>query len=395
MSHRRAFLQRIAALPLFARIPAFAAGPARRDYFGELGVRTFINAAGTFTTLTASLMPPEVMQAMEYASHSYVPLMELQDKVGERIASMIGCEAAMVTAGAASALTCGTAACVAGTDQKAILQLPDVTGLKTEVIIQKSHRYGYDHAVRSVGVRMVEVETAAELERAVSPKTAMMLFFNDADPKGQIKAAEFVALGKKHNVPTFNDAAADTPPVENLSKYTKMGFDLVTFSGGKGIRGPQSAGLLLGRRDLIQAARLNTSPYSDTVARGNKVNKEEMLGMLVALEMFMKRDHAAEWKEWERRTRIISDAVRDVPSAQTEIWVPDIANHVPHLKIRWDKARVALDPREVMKQLRAGKPSIEANPGTNEQELVIGVWMLQPGEAEIVARKVREILKAG
>jgi D-glucosaminate-6-phosphate ammonia-lyase len=394
MSHRRAFLQRIAALPLFTRIPAFAAAPARRDYFSDLGVRTFINAAGTFTTLTASLMPPEVMEAMQYASRSYVPLMELQDKVGERIASLIGCEAAMVTAGAASALTCGTAGCVTGTDQKAILQLPDVTGLKSEVIIQKTHRYGYDHAVRSVGVRMVEVETVAELERAVGPKTAMMLFFNDADPKGQIKAAEFVALGKKHNVPTFNDAAADAPPVENLSKYTKMGFDLVTFSGGKGIRGPQSAGLLLGRRDLIQAARLNTSPYSDSVARGNKVNKEEMLGMLVALELFMKRDQAAEWKEWERRTRIISDAVRDVPSVQTEVWIPEIANHVPHLKIRWDNSRVAHDPREVMKRLRDGKPSIEANPGTNQQELVIGVWMLQPGEAETVARRVREILKA-
>jgi L-seryl-tRNA(Ser) seleniumtransferase len=392
MSHRRAFLQRLAALPLFAGRPAFAAR-AKRDYFAELGVRTFINAAGTYTTLTASLMPPEVVSAIEYASHNYVPLLELQDKVGERIASLIGCEAAMVTSGAAGALTCGTAACVAGADQKAIQQLPDLTGLKSEVIIQKSHRYGYDHAVRAVGIRMVEVETAEELERAVSPKTAMMLFFNDADPRGQIKAADFVALGRKHNIPTFNDAAADTPPVENLSKYTKMGFDLVTFSGGKGIRGPQSAGLLLGRRDLIQAARLNTSPYSDSVSRGCKVNKEEMLGMLVALELFMKRDHAADFKEYEKRTRIISDAVRDVPSVQTEVFVPEIANHVPHLKIKWDQSRVSVSPREVMKQLRGGTPSIEANPSTNNEELVIGVWMMQPGEAQVVARRIREILK--
>jgi L-seryl-tRNA(Ser) seleniumtransferase len=394
MSHRRAFLQRIAALPLFAGRPAMAAS-SKRDYFSELGVRTFINAAGTYTTLTASLMPPEVVQAIEYASRNYVPLIDLQDKVGERIASMIGCEAAMVTSGAAGALTCGTAACVAGSDRRAIEQIPDLTGLKSEVIVQKSHRYGYDHAVRAVGIRMVEVETAEELERAVNPKTAMMLFFNDADPRGQIKAAEFVALGKKHNIPTFNDAAADAPPVENLSKYTKMGFDLVTFSGGKGIRGPQSAGLLLGRRDLIQAARLNTSPYSDSIARGCKVNKEEMLGMLVALELFMKRDHNADFKEYEKRTRTISDAVRDVPTVQTEVWVPEIANHVPHLRIVWDQARVAISPREVMKRLREGKPSIEANQSTNDRELVIGVWMMQPGEAQIVAKRVREILRAG
>ena len=203
----------------------------------------------------------------------------------------------MATSGAAGALTCGTAACVAGKDQKAILQLPDVTGLKSEVIIQKAHRYGYDHAVRTTGVKMVEVETADDLERAAGPKTAMMLFFNDAQGRGKIGNADFVALGKKHNIPTFIDASADVPPVENLTKYTKMGFDLVTFSGGKGIRGPQSAGILAGRRDLIEAARLNTSPYSDTIARGMKVNKEEMLGMLAAIERFVSMDHAAEQKE--------------------------------------------------------------------------------------------------
>jgi L-seryl-tRNA(Ser) seleniumtransferase len=376
-------------------VPAAAlAKPKKRDYFAELGVRTFINAAGTYTALTASLMPPEAVAAWEYASKYYVALGELQDKVGERIASMLGCEAAIVTSGAAGAMTIGTAACITGTDSKAIRQIPDLTGLKNEVIIQKEHRFAYDHAVRSTGAKLIEVETAADLEAAVNPQTAMLMFYNAGEPDGQIKGPDFVALAKKHNVPSFNDASADTPPLENLTKYIKMGFDLVAFSGGKGIRGPQSAGLLLGRKDLIQAARLNTSPYSDSLARGMKVNKEEMLTMLVALEVYMNKDHDAEWKDWERRIKTITDAVRDVPSIRTETFVPEIANHVPHLKIQWDPEQVKIKPSEVMKQLRDGRPSIEANPLTNAKELVIGVWMMQPGDAEIVARRVRAILKS-
>ena len=220
MSLRRTFLQRMAAMPLMsAFVPGSSVAAARsRDYFAELGVRPFINAAGTYTTLTASLMPTEVTDAIVSASMQFVPLMELQDKVGEKIAAMLGSEAAMVTSGAAGALVCGTAACVTGDNNAAILQLPDLTNLKSEVLIQKSHRYGYDHAVRAVGIKMIEIETADELDRAVSSNTAMMLFFNDADPRGKINAAQWVALGKKHKVPTFVDASADVPPVENLTR---------------------------------------------------------------------------------------------------------------------------------------------------------------------------------
>ena len=239
MFDRRRFLQSVSALPFASKIGL--AAPAKRDFWKELGIRPFINAAGTYTTLTASLMPPEVVQAFNFASKQFVPLIELHDAVGKRIAELIGCEAAMVPSGAAAALTCGTAGCITGKNQRLIRQLPDTTGMKNEVIIQKSHRYGYDHAIRACGVKFVEVETAEELERAVNDRTAMMMFFNSADPIGKIKAQEFTALGKKHNIPTFNDAAADVPPVENLSKYTKMGFDLVCFSGGKGLAGPQSS----------------------------------------------------------------------------------------------------------------------------------------------------------
>ena len=396
MSNRRKFLQVAGSIPISGAFTAAGATGTQkgRDYFKELGVRTMINAAGTYTALTASLMRPEVMDAINYASNKFVRLNELHDAVGRRVAELLQCEAAMVPSGAAAALTAGTAACVAGSDADAIRRIPtDMTGLKTEVIIQKSHRYGYDHAVRNCGVNMVEVETAAELERAVSKRTAMMLFFNANNNEGKIKDEEFVSLGKKHGIPTFNDAAADSLPMENLFKWTKMGFDLVTFSGGKGIRGPQSAGLLLGRRDLIHAARMNTSPNGDTVGRGNKVNKEELVGMLAAVESYLKRDHAAEWKEWERRMNIVATVAKSFPSVTTEVFVPEIANHVPHLHIRWDQTKIKASYADIVKKLRDGEPSIETTPGSTDS-LFMNFWMLQAGEAEIVAKRLKEVLKA-
>lgn len=391
MPNRRRFLQSVGALPLAGGTARGAA--RRRDYFKELGVRPFINAAGTYTTLTASLMLPEVMDAIHYASKVFVDLNALHDAVGKRIAELIGCEAAAVTSGAAGALTLGTAACMTGSNQEFIRRLPDTTGMKTEVIIQKSHRYGYDHAVRNCGIRFVEVETREELERAVNDNTVMMLYFNAAEPQGQITAAEFAELGRKHKVPTFNDAAADVPPTENLSKYIKMGFDLVTFSGGKGLRGPQSAGLLLGRADLIAAARLNGSPYSDSIGRGMKVNKEEMLGMLAAVEVYLKRDAEAEWREWEKRVETVADAVASVRTVRTERFVPEIANAVPHLRITWDQDAVRITPQEAVKRLREGEPAIEVRPGSRDA-LVVGVWMMQPGEAQVVGRRIREVLRS-
>jgi D-glucosaminate-6-phosphate ammonia-lyase len=390
MSNRRRFLQGVTTLPFLGNIGRSA--PVKRDYFAELGVRPFINAAGTYTVLTASLMTPECMQAIDYSSHYFVHLNELHDRVGERIATLIGCEGAMVSAGAASALTLGTAACMTGTNEELVRRLPDTTGMKTEVIIQKSHRYGYDHAVRNCGIRFVEVESREDLERAINDKTAMMLFFNAATPPAPIKADEFAQLGKKHSVPTFNDAAADVPPVENLSKYIKMGFDLVTFSGGKGIRGPQSAGLLLGRRDLIQAARLNASPNSDSIGRGMKVNKEELLGMLAAVETFIKKDHEAEWRDWDKRVKTIADTVGPINGVKSERFVPEISNAVPHLRITWDESQLKITPAEAVKKLREGNPSIELRPGA-AQGIEVAVWMLQPGEAQIVARRIREVLK--
>ena len=394
---RRHFLERVSTWPVVGGLVGAAAAPAAtvaaragREYFRELGIRPFINAAGTYTAMTASLMPAEVVDAIEYASKHYVMLDELQDKVGARIATLVHSEAAMVTSGAASALTLGTAGVLTGTDQQKMVALPDLATMKSEVIIQKSHRFGYDHAVRNCGVRLVEVESREDLERAVNPKTAMMLFYNNNNTEGQIRDEEFVQLGKKHSIPTFNDAAADVPPVENLWNYTKMGFDLVTFSGGKGIRGPQSAGLLLGRKDLIAAARLNAPPNGNTVGRGMKVNKEEVLGMLVALEMYLEKDHERERREFDKRAEVVRSSVVTVPGVTAEVFVPEVANHVPHVRISWDAAK-GMKAADVVKALRDGEPSIATR--SEGQTIVVGVWMMRPGEEKIVARRMKEALE--
>ena len=395
MPNRRRFLQRLSSIPLlggFAPVSSALGATTRPDYFKEMNIRPFINAGEPYTTLSGSMMLPEVVQAMEYAAKQPVRLEDVHDAVGKRIASLIGCEAAMVTAGAASALALGTAACMTGTNRQFIRQLPDSKGMKTEVIIQKSHRYGYDHAVRNCGTRFVEVETSDELERAINGQTAMMLFYNRHDPIGQIKAAEFVGLGKKHGIPTFNDCAGDAPPAENLSKFIKMGFDLVTFSGGKGLRGPQSTGILLGRKDLIHAARLNGPPNSDAIGRGMKVNKEEMLGIMVAVDIALKRDHAADWHEWEKRVKSIADSLAHLKAVKTEMFVPDVTYRVPHLRISWDEAALKITPAEAIQRLREGDPSIEVRSSPKDC-VEIGVWLLQPGQAQIVAQRINEILK--
>ena len=398
MWSRRHFLERLSRVPLVGGAIAAGAAPATaapaavaRDYFRELGVRPFINAAGTYTAMTASLMPPEVIEAITYASKHYVMLDELHDRVGARIATLLKCEAAMVTSGAASALTLGTAGVLTGVDPRKVVDLPNLSGMRSEVIVQKAHRFGYEHAVRNCGVRLVEVETREEMERAITPQTAMMLFYNNNNAEGRIRDEAFVAIGKKHDVPTLNDAAADVPPVDNLWKYTQMGFDLVAFSGGKGLRGPQSAGLLLGRKDLVAAARLNAPPNGNTIGRGMKVNKEEMVGMLAALEAYLASDHAAERREFEARAETIRSSAAAVPGVKAEIFVPEVANHVPHVRISWDAAAKGITAADAVTRLRAGEPSI----GTRSEgdALIVGVWMMRPGEEKIVARRLREVLQ--
>ena len=391
---RRRFLKSMAALPGAASLtPGMLPAQAPpRDVYKELGVRPLINAAGTYTYLSASLMPAPVREAIESASRHYVNLNELHRAVGKKIAALLGCEAALVTAGAASALTLGTAACVAGKDPQKIKQLPDTTGMKNEVILPKEHRNGYDHAVRNVGVRLVEVETAADVDRQAGERTAMMLYFNHHGPEGKITVEDFAALGKKHGIPVLVDAAADIPPIENYSRFLKMGYDLAVFSGGKVLRGPQCSGMLLGRRDLIAAAALNNNPQTDAIGRTNKVGKEEIVGLWAALEHFLRQDPTALWKEWEERCAAISAAVSKVPGLRIETFVPQINNAVPHLRVSWLAKSLGISPADAEKELRDGEPRIELR-ATLPDGLELAVWMLEPGQAEIVGRRLAEVLR--
>ncbi len=394
MARRRDLLKGLVTLPLFGTLPTPVLGGKafERDYFKELGVRTFINAAGTYTALTGSLPHPEVIKAINYAALQYVKLEDLQDAVGERIAELLRCEAAMVTTGAASAITFGTAAIMTGGDPDKIRRLPaDLTGMKSEVIVQKSHRIVYDHAIRNCGVKIVEVETRKEMEAAINDNTAMMWFLNANNYEGKVQWEEFVAIAKKAGIPTFIDCAADVPPTENLWKFTEMGFDLVCFSGGKGLRGPQSAGLLLGRKVFIDAAKKNGPPIGDTIGRVMKVNKEEILGMLVALEVYLARDEKAEWDMWENQIKLIRDQAVSVPGVTAEIHVPKLANHVPSLRIGWNSNKVKITAEEARKALRDGHPSIETV--GDEDTLGITTWMMSPGEERIVAKRVKEVLQ--
>jgi uncharacterized pyridoxal phosphate-dependent enzyme len=360
-----------------------------QNIYARLGLKTVINGQGTYTTLGGSLMPAEVLQAMAEAAGAFVSITELQEKVGARIASLIGVPSAMVTAGAASAITVATAACMVRDQPGAINRLPDSAGSRNEVIIQKAHHCGYEPQIAIAGAKLVWVETRAELDRAISPRTAMMFFLNRYEPVGQIKRDEWITVGKGHAVPLFNDAAADVPPAGRLSEYVRQGFDLVAFSGGKGLRGPQSAGLLVGRADLIAAGRLAISPHMG-MGRGMKVGKEEIVGMLVAIEQFLALDHAAQWHVWETRVAEMIEILAKVPGMTARVDVPEIANHSPHLVVEWSQWHSELKAADAVRRLRDGDPSI-AVLDEGERGLRVAVWTLRDDEHKLVARRIQKL----
>ena len=362
------------------------------EVYRQLGLRPLINAAGTYTVLTGSVMPERARRAMEAASRSFVHLEDLQKAVGERIARITGAESAMVTSGAACSIMLATAASVTGTDTEKIRRVPDLTGLKNEVIVPRAHRNGFDHAARNVGVRLIEVETLDELRRAIGPKTAMLYFTNIFEHKGPIKRAEFIAAGKQSGVPVFNDAAAELPPATNLSSIVHEGFDLVGFSGGKGLRGPQSSGLLLGRRDLIHAALLNSNPHDDAIGRPCKVGKEEILGLLAAVEEYMQRDHEADIRLWRGFMESIARDLRGLDTVTAEVYTPGAGGHpVPYLRVQWNQSRLRLKYADCARQLRDGEPAIEVNAA--DDGLTIASYNLYPGEERIIGYRLRGILR--
>lgn len=409
---RRRFLSwSQALLGMLGASSAFAspmeAAPAQRgassdDYYEKLGVQKIINAAGTYTYLTAAVMPPQVQRAVARAAFHPVVLKDLQQASGEYLAKKLRCEGALVTSGASAALTLATAACIASANGARAEQIPeDVSSMKNEVIVQKAHRYEYDHAMLLCGVRIVEVVTVEDYKRAFTSKTVMTNFFNAAEA-GEIDRQIWLDIAHQHGVPCHLDAAADMPPIENLWKYTGVGFDLVCFSGGKGIRGPQNAGLLLGKKHLTDLAAENDSPNSDAVGRGMKVAKEQIVGMVAAIDWLLEQNDEANEAEYMRRANTIIQSVKDIPTMKTEIFVPEIANHVPHLILAYDPNVVGITPKQVQETLRNQRPQIELNPATgmtgrlgphsNENTIVVGTWMLQPGEAEVVGRSLQAVL---
>lgn len=398
---RRDLLKFLSAAPLTGTVMSLllppqsvSAAPSKpkRDLVKELGLRTFINAAGTYTSMTASLMTEEVMDVINSSAKEFIMLDEVQDKVGEKIAALCRTEAATVTAGCWSALVLGTAGVLTGMDLKKVAMLPNVEELeKNEVIVQKGHNHDYIHALTNTGVKPVVVETMQDLEQAVHAKTALMYFLNESAPHGNIQHKEWLEVARKNNIPTIIDIAADVPPVENLWKYTDMGFDLVCVSGGKALRGPQSAGLLLGKKELIAAARLSAPPRGGNIGRGMKVNKEEILGMYAALDAYVNEDHDKEWKMWESRIAVIENAAKKVKGITTEVFVPPIANHTPALKISWDINQLKITRQQIQENLRNGKPSIEVM-GTGDNAINITVFMLKPGQEKVVANRIKEEL---
>ena len=399
--------------PLFSSARSLASTEKEvegEDYYDKLGVPTIINAAGTYTTLTAACMPPVVLAAVQKAALHPVRLHDLQVKVGRvhrEAPAMRGRRGHLRRRRERSPwpppLACRSANNI---DPMAMPQAID--GMKNQVIVQKAHRYGYDHAMFLCGARVTEVVTLDDYKRACAAGNAIMTnFFNAAEEEdgvagtAQIGREEWLRIAHEHNIPCHLDAAADMPPISNLWKYTGMGFDLVAFSGGKGMRGPQNAGLLLGKKHLTDLAQQNNNP-EEGVGRGMKVAKEQIVGMVAAVDWVLSHTEESMQGDYQKRADLIAATVKGIPSVTTETVVPRIANHVPHLLIRFDPSVTGVTTTQIVAKLREGQPSIELNPNTgqppnqgipsNANTLVVGVWMLQPGEDAIVGRRIREAL---
>jgi L-seryl-tRNA(Ser) seleniumtransferase len=395
VSRRDLFLTGGAAGVLSA-VPVSAAAPTRAepppDVYTRLGVKPFINCTATLTINGGSRQLPEVIEAIEQAAHYHVDLDELMEGAGKRLSELLQVEWAMVTCGAASALSHATVACIAGTDPERMKQIPDLTGLKNEVIVPKSSQNEYFHAVRATGVRMVEVDSLEELESALGPQTAMVIVLGTRWDKPRLSLAEVAPVAKRAGVPVLVDAAADYLVVPN--PYIADGADMVAYSGGKIIRGPQTAGLLIGRQDLIRAAFANSAPHH-AFGRMMKVSKEEIVGMVTAVEVwFSKRNLDSEYKEWEGWYDHISKKVQAVDGVTTQVRPPGRGSPFPALNVEWDETKIGLTSGEVGDILLGGSPRIMTHASGDGHSLLIRPAAMKPEEYKIVADRLAEIFRS-
>lgn len=418
-SSRRSFVKLLAAAPLLGRIAAgdlYAQASAamgkdpRQNVYTRLGVKTVINCRGTWTYLSGSLEFPEVRQAQLEAAQHFVNMLDLQRAVGRRLSELTGAESGIVTSGAAGAMAAATAACMAGSDDKFIWQLPDTSGLKHEVVMVGG-RSAFDSAIRLTGAKLVLVYSPDELANAITENTAMIYTTDLGD-----KLQQELAIAKEHKVPMLLDDAAGIPPADNAKLYAKMGVDLYCFSGGKGLSGPQCSGLLLGRKDLIESALLNSAPREGAVCRPMKVGKEEIIGCLTAIETWLKLDEKKLYADWNARIDRIRKLVETVPGVKTGVYVPDDGNRYPTLKVSWDTHAWNYSIVDCVNELRASNPVIEVlgpdnpslvtavregNPNRKERSerkepdhIELISMTIKPGEEMIVGRRLREVLSA-
>ena len=400
-----------AAFPLLAQVglqEALGSGWAEvarnstDNIYTRLGVKPLINGRGPWTYLSASLELPEVRTAQVEASQHFVNIFDLQRAVGRRLAELTGAESGMITSGAAGAIAVATAGCIAGTDPDKIWQLPNTDGLKNEVVMVGG-RSVFDSAIRLAGGKLVLAESAEQIPNAITANTVMV--YTTSSPQ---QLAKEIAIAKAHHVPIFMDAADGFPPVDKLQLFARMGCDLYTFSGGKGLCGPQSSGLLLGRKDLIEAALANTSPWEGAVCRPMKVGKEEIMGCLAAVETWLKMDMPGLNKEWGARVQRIATLVETVQGVETKVLMPE-ENQCPTLSISWDQKAWRYSTADCAKQLLEGSPSIavltEDNPsdvlsrkqtaakapGTDDTLQIVSMT-LRPGEEIIVGKRLKQLL---
>jgi seryl-tRNA(Sec) selenium transferase len=411
LNGRRSFLKLLAAAPLFATLGgrSLAATVKSKSRFSDnvytrIGLRPLINARGTWTYLCGTLELPEARRAAEDASHYFVDMFELQAAAGRHLAKLSGAESGMVTSGSAGAMSSATAGCIAGTDPKNVWQLPDTTGLKSEVIIMGG-RSAFDSAIRLAGGKLIVAKTVEDLQPAMTSQTAMVYTTWRDD-----RIERILKITKPAGVPVLLDDAAGIPPFGNFTRYAKLGVDLFCFSGGKGLSGPQCSGVLLGRKDLIDAALANSSPWEGAVCRPMKVGKEEIMAILAAVDYWSQADLGALNKEWQSRVERIRKLVEIVPGVTTDITIPQDENSYPTLTVTWDEKKFGLTVAECDQQLRAGEPRIEVltnsnpsgvlgrihDPNRQRRErpnhLQIISMTMQPGEDLLVGNRLRQIL---
>lgn len=415
-SSRRSFVKLAAAAPLLGQLAArelYAQAASavgkdpRQNIYTRLGVQTVINCRGTWTYLSGSIEFPEVRQAQLEASDYFVDVIDLQRAVGRRLSELTGAESGIVTSGSAGAMAAATAGCMAGTDDKYIWQLPDTTGLKNEVVMVGG-RSAFDSAIRLTGAKLILAYSPEELANAINQNTAMIYTTDLGD-----KLEKQLSIAKEHKVPMLLDDAAGIPPVSNVKLYAKMGIDLYCFSGGKGLCGPQCSGLLLGRKDLVDAALMNCNPREGAVCRPMKVGKEEIIGCLTALEKWLNLDEKKLYAEWNARVDRIRKLVETVSDVKTNIYIPDDGNRYPTLRLSWDEQAWGYSAMDCVKELRAGNPRIEVlgpdnpslvkavregNPNRKEAKgpgyIELISMTIKPGEDMIAGQRLRAVLGA-